>query len=84
MEEKLVGEITHFYGKIDVAIVKLQDTLKEGDTIHIKGNSTDFNQVVDSIQIEHQNVKQAKKGEMIGIKVANQVKEGDKVYIVKE
>ncbi len=84
MEEKLVGEITHFYGKIDVAIVKLQDTLKEGDTIHIKGNSTDFNQVIDSIQIEHQNVKQAKKGEMIGIKVANQVKEGDKVYIVKE
>lgn len=82
MSEKLIGEITHYFGKIEVAIIKLKDTLKEGDTIHIKGKNTDFTQSVSSMQVEHENVKSAKKGEMIGIKVEKKITEGDQVFLV--
>ena len=84
MEEKLIGQVTHYYGKIGVAIVELTDNLRVGDKIHIKGNTTDFEQEVNSIQIEHQNVPLAKKGSAIGLKVENKVREGDKVYLVLE
>ena len=84
MEEKLIGEITHYFGKINVAIIKLKDALKEGDRIHIKGKGTDFTQTVSSIQIEHKNVKSAKKGEMVGIKVDQKVKEEDEVFLITE
>lgn len=82
MEEKLIGKITHYYDKIQVAIVELVDTLKVGDNIHIKGHSTDFNQIVNSIQKEHQNVTSAQKGDAIGLKVDAKVKEGDEIYLV--
>ncbi len=84
MEEKLIGKITHYYGKIGVGIVELSAPLKVGDKIHIKGNSTDFEQVVESIQVEHQNVNSAKQGEVIGLKVKDRVREGDEVYLVIE
>ena len=80
-EEKLVGKITHYYGNLGVGIIELAGNLKNGDTIHIKGKSSDFEQTVDSIQIEHQSVGSAKKGEVIGIKTNQKVKEGDEVYI---
>ncbi|MGB9763057.1 MAG: translation elongation factor-like protein [Minisyncoccia bacterium] len=83
MEEKLVGKITHYYDKIQVAIVELTSDLKVNDNIHIKGNNTDFNQVVTSIQKEHQNVSSASKGEMIGMKVDQKVKEGDEIYLIE-
>jgi len=82
MQEKEIGKITHYYGHISVGIVELSDTLKVGDNIHIKGHSSDFNQVVDSIQIEHQNVSEAKAGDVVGIKVAQKVHPHDKVYKV--
>ena len=82
MKEKLVGEITHYFGKIDVAIIKVKDVLKEGDTIHIKGKETDFTQNVSSIQVDHENVGVAKKGSMVGIKVTGKIKEGDEVFLV--
>jgi len=84
MKEKLIGEITHYFGKINVAIVKLYDTLKEGDTIHIKGKNTDFTQTVSSMQIDHENVKIAKKGATVGMKVNNKIKEEDEIYLVQE
>lgn len=84
MEEKLIGKITHYYGKIGVGIVELVSTLKVGDKIHIKGHSTDFEQTVDSIQVEHENVEVAKKGEVIGLKVKDKVHEGDEVYLIVE
>ncbi len=84
MEEKLIGKITHYYGKIGVGIIELSDNLKVGDKIHIKGHSTDFEEVVDSIQVEHENVNSAKKGEVIGLKVRDKVKEGDEVYLILE
>jgi len=82
MQEKEIGKITHYYGHISVGIVELSDTLKVGDNIHIKGHSSDFNQVVDSIQIEHQNVSEAKAGDVVGIKVVQKVHPHDKVYKV--
>ena len=78
-----VGKVTHFFGKISVAVVELSDTLKVGDKIRIKGNTTDFEQVVESMQIEHQNVEKAEAGQAIGLKVKEKVREGDKVYVVE-
>jgi len=75
-----VGRITHFFPKISVAVIELKASLKVGDTIMVKGPNTDFEQVVDSMQIEHKNVEEAKPGESIGLKVAERVRETDKVY----
>jgi putative protease len=83
-EEKQIGKITHYFGKIGVAVVELTDELKVGDTIHIVGGERDFTQTVSSMQIEHQNVEKAGAGEAIGLKVDQPVKEGDKVYKVTE
>ncbi|MGB9732609.1 MAG: translation elongation factor-like protein [Candidatus Micrarchaeia archaeon] len=77
-----VGEVTHYYDKIGVAIVKLSNRLKVGDIISIEGKSTNFQQKVESIQIEHINVEEAGSGESIGLKVIQKVREGDKIYKV--
>jgi putative protease len=75
-----IGTITHYYGNISVAIIQLSDTLKVGDNIHIKGHTSDFNQQVSSIQIEHKDVQEAKAGDLAGIKVDQKVHPHDKVY----
>ncbi len=82
MEEIEIGKITHYYGHINVGIVELSDALKVGETIHIKGHSSDFTQNVDSMQIEHANVPEAKSGDVIGIRVAQKIHPHDKVYKV--
>lgn len=82
MEEKEVGKITHYYGHLSVGIIELLDTLKTGDTIHIKGHSEDFTQAIDSMQIEHKDVPEAKAGDVIGVKVIQKVHPHDKVYKV--
>lgn len=82
MEEKDIGKITHYYGHISVGIIELTDTLKIGDSIHIKGHSSDFTQTVDSIQIEHKDVTEAKAGDVVGIKVTGKVHPNDKVFKV--
>lgn len=82
-KERLIGKVTHYFGKISVAVIELTDTLKVGDTIRIVGGETDFTQVVDSMEIEHKKVKEAKAGESIGLKVAQKVREGYKVYKVE-
>lgn len=81
-EEKLIGKITHYFGKIGVAVIELDDELKVGDTIRIVGGNRDFTQVVESMEIEHQKIEKAKAGERIGLKVSQKVREGDKVYKV--
>jgi putative protease len=80
---KKVGTVTHYYGKIGVAIVELSDILKVGDRIKFE-NGTEFKQVVESMQVEHEQVDEAKKGETIGLKVSQKVKEGATVYLVEE
>ncbi len=81
-KEKEIGKITHFFTKISVGVIKLSGTLKEGDKIHVKGATTDFKQAVKSMQIEHEQVKEAKKGQSIGLKVSKPVREGDAVFKV--
>lgn len=82
MQEKEVGKITHYYGHLNVGIIGLSDALKIGDSIHIKGHSTDFTQSVDSMQIEHASVSEAKSGDVIGVQVIQKVHPHDKVYKV--
>lgn len=82
MQEKEIGKVTHYYGHISVSIIELSDTLKLGDTIHIKGHSEDFTQQIDSMQIEHANVPEAKAGDVIGVKVIQKVHPQDKVFKV--
>lgn len=82
MEEKEIGVVEHYFGKISVAAIKLIDALNVGDTIHIKGHTTDLTQTVDSIQIERKEIPSAKAGDDIGIKVNAHVRQDDKVYKV--
>ncbi|MCD6240194.1 translation elongation factor-like protein [Candidatus Bathyarchaeota archaeon] len=81
-EEELieVGRVTHFYPKISVAIVELKAPLNIGDKILIKGATTNFEQTVESMQIEHKNIEKAEAGQIIGLKVKERVRENDKVY----
>jgi putative protease len=78
--EKPIGEITHFFGNISVAVIKLAGVLKAGDTIKIVGGETEFEQPVDSMEVDHKKVSSAKKGESIGLKIAQKVREGYKVF----
>ncbi len=83
MEQKtLVGTIAHYYNKIGVAVVELTGALKVGATISIEGPNTKLTQVVDSMQIEHDQVKEAKKGQAIGMKVKDKVHEKDQVFVM--
>lgn len=80
--EVRVGTISHIYKKIGVAIVDLSEPLQVGDTIHISGHHTDLTQKVDSIQIEHQEVQKAERGQSIGVRVNGEVREHDLVFKV--
>ncbi len=84
MEEE-IGRITHYFSKINVGVLELsKGKLQVGDTIHIKGHTTDFYQKVDSMQVEHQPVDTAKPGEPVGLEVENPVRENDLVFKVTE
>ena len=81
MTEIALGKITHYFSKPGVAAFTIENgELRVGDRIHIKGHTTDFEQVVDSMQIEHQNVQKAGKGESVGVKVKEKVREYDTVF----
>ena len=77
-----VGKITHYYDKIGVAVIELEGALSDGDTIRISGHGNEFTQPVASMQVEHENIKKAKKGDAIGLKVGQPVKDGDEVFRV--
>ncbi len=84
MEEIKVGTVVKFFAKPGVAAIEVADgEVKVGDTLHFRGHSTDFNQVIESMQVEHAQVDTARKGDSIGIKVADRVREHDEVYLVK-
>lgn len=84
MGKKLVGKITHYFDKISVAVIELSDTLKAGDEISIEGSVTNLQQAASSIQIDRKPVESAHKGQSIGIKVEQRVREGDKVFRIEE
>ena len=81
--EKKVGEVTHYWGRIGVAGIKLSGSLSVGDTIRIRGATTDFTEEVGSMQIEHENIVIAKKGQEISLRVKEKVRRGDTVYKVE-
>ncbi len=84
MEEE-IGKITHYFSKINVGILELsKGTLQVGDTIHIKGHTSDFYQKIESMQLEHNPVDKVKAGESVGMKVENPVRENDTVFKVTE
>ncbi|HEC88044.1 MAG TPA: translation elongation factor-like protein [Thermoplasmata archaeon] len=84
MMEQEIGVIEHYFSKIGVAAIKITDgSLKIGDRIHIKGATTDFEQTVESMEINRQKIEIAKPGDEIGIKVIDRVREGDKVYKIE-
>lgn len=82
MADKKVGKIIHYYDKIAVAVVEVLANFKTGDTIKISGHDKEFTQEVVSLQIEHEKLEAAKKGQSLGLKVDQPVKEGDKIYLV--
>ncbi len=80
MERQEIGQVTHYYGKIGVAILQLDGSLSVGDRLAIVGSTTDIEQDVKSMQVEHQNIDQAGEGDLVGLKVKDKVREGDRVY----
>ncbi len=83
-EKQLVGKITHYFSNIGVAIVELSAPVKKGDKISVEHESQSFEQIVESMQIEHKEVAEAKKGDAIGLKINERVTEGAKVYKINE
>ncbi len=79
-DEVLVGEITHYFGKIQVAVMKLSQPLKVGEEIRICGGETDFTQEVQSLEIDHQKLEEAKPGQSVGLAVKERVRPGYKVF----
>ncbi len=84
MEKKEIGRISHYFSKPQVAAIVLTDGLKAGEKIAIAGHTTDFEMVVDSMQIAHDIITEAKAGDNIGIRVPDKVREHDVVYKIIE
>lgn len=82
VKENIIGEVTHYFPKVRAAVVKLKAPLTIGDVVKVKGYTTDFQQNVTSIQIDHVPVNQAKKGQEIGLLVDSRVRQHDIVYKV--
>jgi len=81
MEKEKIGFVSNYYSKISVAAVEITDgTVSLGDTLHFLGHTTNFEFKVESMQIEHKSVTEAKKGDSVGIKISETVRRGDKIY----
>ncbi len=80
--ERQIGKVTHYFNRIGVAVLDLEDGLKVGDTIHIVGRQTDFTQQVKSMEIEHQKMQEVQAGDDVALKVYEPLREGDKIYKV--
>jgi len=78
---KKVGTVTHYYGKIGVAILQLEGPLKVGDTVKFQGHGADFEQPVSQMQVEHADVSEATAGSQVGMKVDQPVKEGVEAFL---
>ena len=76
----LLGRVTHYYDKIKVAVIKLNAPLKNGDSIEIEGGEKSFFQKVSSMEKDHEKIAKAKKGNEVGMKVKNKVREGYRVF----
>ncbi|MDO8443421.1 MAG: hypothetical protein Q7S78_00240 [Candidatus Azambacteria bacterium] len=79
---KKIGKVTHYYGNIGVAIIELSAKLSAGDKVKFSDGKSEFEQTIESMQIEHKDIPSAKKGDMIGVKVDEKVSEGAEVSLV--
>ena len=83
-KEVLVGEVVHYFRKVKAAVIKVKKSgVAIGDHIKVKGHTTDFDQKIKSMQIDHEPVESASKGKEVAIKVGKKVRRGDKVFLVK-
>jgi len=81
MGDKKIGEIVHYFSGINVGIIKLTDSLEVGEKIRVVGGEdTDFTQEITSMEVEHEKIEKAKKGQEVGIKLEGKVREGYEVY----
>ncbi|MFH0917543.1 MAG: hypothetical protein V1830_00235 [Candidatus Omnitrophota bacterium] len=80
VEGTLIGLITHYFPHVQAAVIKLKGPLAKGDSLKIKGHTTDITQVVSSMQIDRVDIQTAKKGDEIGLQVSSRVRQQDKVY----
>jgi translation elongation factor EF-1alpha len=83
MAEQEIGRVTNYFSRISVAVVQLTAPLQLGDTVRIRGGTRDFEQEVESMQVEHQPIESAESGQEIALKVAQKVRTDDVVYKVK-
>lgn len=83
MKERKIGKVSHFYYHLGVAIVDLNDSLKEGEKIHFIGHSTDFEQPAISLEVDGKKVEEAKKKQAVGVEVKEKVRENDDVFRVE-
>ena len=84
MPEEKVGVVTHYFGHIQVAAIMLEAELKVGDTVRVKGHTSDFTQPIESMQLEHESVEVGKAGQEIAVKVVEHAREHDEVFKVTE
>ncbi len=84
MKEIRIGKVSKYFVHPEVAAIELEEAVKVGDTIHIKGHTTDFKQEIESMEIENEPIKEAKPGDSIGVKVKERVRLNDLVYKVIE
>jgi len=80
-EAKSIGTVTHYYTHLGVAIIKFSAPVEVGQTVRIKGATTDFSEKIGSMQYDHKPVEKAKKGQEVGIKVGDRVREGDELFL---
>ena len=84
LNEECVGEVVHYFPHVKAAVIKLdKGALSSGDHIHVKGHSTDFEQTVTSMQIDHKVVEKVSQKEEVAIQVKKKTRRGDKVFVVK-
>lgn len=79
---KKIGTVTHYFSHLGVGIIKLSGELKVGDGVKFEGHTTNFKQKVSEMQFDHKDIENGKKGQEVGIKIDNKVRDGDKVYLV--
>jgi len=84
MPEQIIGTVSDFFARPVAVSIELTAALKLGDKIHIKGHTTDIELIVDSMQINNVDVKEAKAGDSVGVKVSERVRKGDAVYKVTD
>ncbi len=84
MAEQLIGEVTHYYSRIGVAGIMLSGSLRVGDRIRVQGHTTDIEQTVDSMELDHASVEISVDGDDVAVKLSDRARVGDKVFLVTE